>query len=663
MGFLSFFENPLGTLESWGDDIVSKGRGFVSDIASGNIGGALGNLAGLATNLTPIGAAMNAFTGGSLQDGVFKTIDGITHGDKDEALGGLLEGIFASSPALNLVNDILGGKPLVWADHLLGVDPATNTTTKVEWPKAAPATASPSDDTLASCERVGRALTAITNQHNNGGPVIRLPNHASKFQLLISHKDNSQFLNQPDCQWYAAFDPPPRSKPVWSIDDTLQTASMLAFAIPEVGAVVSGGITALELFRKNLENQDPKVDPLIEYLGRSFSALQQFIDKELKDQQIQQAVAFFRGKQDAVLQPFAAALKNQAVLSKDILSDCADMLDKGEDALSTLMYDYRAVGNLAVAPTVSEYAFRTWIDAANTFLFCMKVGCILSAVKDEDWSDLSGALKRVPLTRRIAESQDAYRYFQKVNGVLGTSTSTFRRHLQLTLISMHQKLARRLDMISPGIGDNNLVQYQPGWQVGVDYGITTDRATGTSDAAVDDFIVAHINWPRVATEKTDHLVRGASDDDPPKAIWQRAGGYTVGTPDTVTKNTYAYMVLVANHYVDAFNYDVGTDDAPTSLLQVAISVAEKWWADDNSLWQTLTRSLALYQLHAARDGSVQSFWDALKVPKKEDVKALLAAYVNSVQSSRSAGATGLNNAGKTAQSSAKDIAGTYSWGG
>ncbi len=657
MGFMNFFDNPLGTLESWGEDIKQKGEDFVKDLSHGNIGGALGNLAGLATNLTPIGAAMNAFTGGGLEDGVFKTVDGVTHGNVNEALGGITESIFASSPGLALVNDILDGKPLQWADGVLGVDPSTNTSEKVEWPAQGPEKAAPTDADMAAYDRVGRALTAISNQHSSGGPVVRLPAFASKYLQQLSHKDYSKFPAQSQCQWYAAFNPPATKPPLWSIDDTLQVASMLAFGLPEGGAVISGGITALSLLRKNIENQAPKIDPTIQYLERSFSALQQFVDKELKDQQISQAVTFFRAKQDAVLRPFGDALQSGGNLSKDILQECADMLDKGEDALATLMYDYRTVGKLAVPPTVSEYAFRAWIDSANTFLFCMKVGCILSAVRDENWADLGDALKTVPLTRRIAESQDSYKYFQKINDVLGTSTSTFRRHLQMTLISMHQKLAKRLGAITPTVGDANLTQFQPSWQVATDAGIVD------GSAPVDDFIVSHVNWKRLATEKPDHLVRGANDKSPPAAIWSKAGAYAVGTRDTLAMNTYAYMMMVTNHYLDAYNYDVGTSDRPTSMLDVAVSTAENWWGDSNSLWQSLTRALATYQLQAERDGGSMSFWDPLKVPTKQQVTALLAAYSNSVKQSHSQGAAGLDQAGATAHQNAKNISSDYSWGG
>jgi hypothetical protein len=662
MGFRNFFENPIGTIESWGEDIYSKGRDFVGDLAHGNIGGALGNLAALATNLTPIGAAMNAFTGGGLEDGVFKTVDGVTHGRLHEALGGLVEGIFSANPSLVLVNDILDGKPIRWADHLLGVDPETNTTVDVEWPGRAPARLEPSEATRAAYERVGRALTAISNQHNNGGPVVRLPAFASRFLLLSSQKDSSQFPNQSDCQWHRAFNPPAQKPSLWSVEDTLQVAGMLAFAIPEAGAIVSGGVSALSLLRRNLENQEPKVDPMLEYLGRSISSLQQFVDRELKESQIQEAVSFFRGKQTSVLQPFADAIKGGAALPKDILSECKGMLDKGEDALSALMYDYRPIGALAVPPTVAEYAFRAWIDCANTFLFCMKAGCILTAVEDEDWSDLSGALKKKKLTERIASNPGAYAYYQKINALLGTSTSPFRRHLQLTLISMHQKLAARLQLLELSVGDANLLRYQPAWRVAVDGGLQAARG-GHGAQPVDDFIVSHVNWPRLASEPADHLVRGATKASPPEVVWQRSGAFAVGDPDTLTKNTYAYAAMILNHYVDAFNYDVGGADAPNSMLNLAVSVAEKWWVDERSLWQSLTRSLATYQLHAQKNGGAMPFWDALQVPTKEDVRALLAAYVSTVQSSRDAGASGLSNAGRTAQADARGIAGRYGWGG
>lgn len=658
MGFKNFLENPLGTIESWGEDIVSRGKHFVSDLSHGNVGGALGDLAALATNLTPVGAAMNAFTGGALSDGVFKTVDGVTHGDFKEVAAGLVEGLFASNPSLALVNDVLKNKPLKWADDTLGVKPRDNISQDVRWPAAAPRKCSPTDDTLSSYERVGRALTALSNQHSSGGPVVRLPPSASSFLLVLSQKQYDQLPNPRETQYSTTFSPPAQTPSLWSIDDTLQVAGMLAFGLPEGGAVLSGAINALELLRRNIENQTPKVDPMMAYLERSFSALQQFVDQELKDQTISQAVTFFRAKQEAVFQPFVEAMKGNTVPSKDILQSCKDMLEKGEDALSPLMYDYRTVGNLAVPPTVAEYAFRAWIDCANTFLFCMKAGAILSAVQDEDWTDLSVALKKTPLTARIASTPDAYRYFQKINATLGTSTSPFRRHLQLVLVSMHQKLAKRLGMLTPSTGDANLLRYRSGWTVAVDAGLTP-----ASGGGVDDFIVSHINWPRESTEATDHLVRGATTDSPPKAVWQRAGAYAVGDKDTLTKNTYAYLAMVANHYLDAYNYDVGTSEAPSSMLSLAVSVAEKWWGDDNSLWQSLTRTLATYQLQAQTRGGVMPFWDALKVPHKEDVHALLTAYLHTAQNARAQGAAGLSQAASTARTNARNIASQYAWGG
>jgi hypothetical protein len=655
MSFFSFFENPIGTLKSWGEGIEHEGSSFLTDLESGNIGGALGNLAGLATNLTPIGAAMNAFTGGALQDGIFRTVDGATHGNLQEALGGLVDAMFADTPALAVVNDILDGKPVQWIDGALGIAPPAPSNDDITWPAAPPAPAKPDAATLAGYGRVRRALTAIGTQPSSGGPVARLPAFAAGFLLTADKTD--QLLPQSATQYDGAFHPPAESPSLWSMDDTLEVAGMLAFAIPEVGAVVSAGINALALLRRNIENQTPRVDPLMEYLERSFSALSEMVEKDIKDATIQNAVSLFRAKQAAVMQPFASALSGDTLPSKDILTACKDLRDNGEDWLATLMYDHTPVGKLAVPPVVSEYAFRAWLDAANTFLFCMKVGCLLAAVADEDWSDLGSALKQKSLTARIAENQESYAYFQKINALLGSAQAPFRRHLQLTLSSMHQKLARRLALIAPSVGDNSLASRQPGWQVAVDDGLT-----GAAGAA-DDFIVSAISWPRTGDEALDHLVRGASHDKPPHALWSRPGAFAVGTKDTLGRNTTAYMAMVTSHYLSAYNYDVGTDEQPTSMSEIAMAIATSWWASDTSLWQTLTRSLSLYQLQATRKGETEPFWDPLQVPTKQKAAELAAAYANTSTTSRAAATAGLRSAGQTTQTGATAIATRYTWGG
>jgi hypothetical protein len=120
--------------------------------------------------------------------------------------------------------------------------------------------------------------------------------------------------------------------------------------------------------------------------------------------------------------------------------------------------------------------------------------------------------------------------------------------------------------------------------------------------------------------------------------------------------------MIVNAYAAAYNYDVGTSDAPSSLAALAGTIAGKWWSEPTSLWQSLNRTLATYQLHAQKQGGVQSFWDTLDVPSRTSVKAMAFACARSLQDAHRQGADGLRNAGVAAAGAADAIGADNSWG-
>ncbi len=669
---MGFFNNPLGTLESWGKQIAHDSEGFFTNLGHGNIGAALGNLAGLSTNLTPWGAAFNAFTGGHIEkhvdEGVSNIADGIWTGNVSEIASGVTESVFASSPGLNLVDAIFHDEPLHFVDDVLGLPYHGTDAKDAVWPELTKLPCKPSADSLKMYQRANRLLVALSQQHNNGGPVIRQPAWASTLSQNIINNKTGSLPNQSDCQWTKqGFTPAPADKSIWNLDDTLQAGQMLAFGIPEAGVFISGGISALSILKRNMAAKHPEPNSFITAINNATTQLEQHIDNEHFENIISQATSRFSLIRDQVVTPFANAMHPDATFSKtDILSGCEEAYHDGLDWLTQMMYEYTPVSrNMAVPPTFSEYAFRAWIDCANTYLFAMKIGCILTAIKDISDENLSDALKKINLVTRICDDQESYKYYVRINMLLGSTTGIFRKHMQTTLNSMHQKLGKRLNMIGAPIEDAGLhKEFHKNWKVSIDSGL-----------GADGFITGNINWDRAATVKKDHLVDATKvgTSKPVQEMWQKSGAFAVGETDSCVANTNSYAQYVINHYADAYNYSLGTDADPSSMLELVVKIADHWWATDSSLWATFTRSIAMHQSYveqkiqtAQTTGDTKAanhwsdfkrpFWEGLSVPGGQTGRNVLSdVLIHVIQGSSDAhkqGAAGMDNAGKTAQQTA-----------
>jgi hypothetical protein len=93
--------------------------------------------------------------------------------------------------------------------------------------------------------------------------------------------------------WYqrAAQQPDAPSAPGWTLDDSLSTASMLAFAIPEVGAIMAAGISAFQHFVDNASQVRAAMQARVSLATTITDELEKFMSKQAVNQELRDVIS------------------------------------------------------------------------------------------------------------------------------------------------------------------------------------------------------------------------------------------------------------------------------------------------------------------------------------------------------------------------------------